>query len=187
MKIIAITGLSGSGKSTLAKFLQQNLENSIHIDYDVLNKNLMNKPENIKYAISIFSESILNEDGSLNTKMIADIIFSNKELYFAWVGHMLMECDNEVSVIIHNTNYDWLIIEHNNIMFSRFSKIADYVILAKASAGERLKRLKKRENLEKHLLKQRDKHTVLIKDVDSVYNGKNENAILQDIFNLNLK
>ncbi len=186
MKVIAITGMSGSGKSTLAKYLKENLENSIHIDYDVLNKNLMNKPENIKYAISLFSESILNEDGSLNTKLIADIIFSNSELYFAWVGHMLIECDNEVSIIVNNTNYDWLIIEHNNIMYSRFSKVADYVILAKAPIKERYKRLLNREQIDINLLKQRDKHTLLIKDVNSVYNGKNKEAILQDILNLNL-
>ena len=186
MKVIAITGMSGSGKSTLAKYLNKNLENSIHIDYDVLNKNLMQKPENIKYAISLFSESILKEDGSLNTKLIADIIFSNKELYYAWVGHMLMECDNEVSIIVNNTDYNWLIIEHNNIMFSRFSKIADYTILAKASIKERYKRLKQREDIELDLLRQRDKHTILIKDIDAIYNGKNKEIILQDILNLNL-
>lgn len=186
MKVIAITGMSGSGKSTLAKYLKDNLTNAIHIDYDVLNKNLMSKPENIKYAISLFSESILNDDGSLNTKLIADIIFSNNDLYYAWVGHMLMECDNEVSIIVQNTNYDWLIIEHNNIMFSRFSKIADYIILAKAPIKERFKRLQFREDINLNLLKQRDKHTVLIKEINSIYDGKNKEAILQDILNLNL-
>ncbi len=181
MRIIAISGKSGSGKTTLAKFLQENLENSVHINYDVLNRNLMQNKEHIDYAITLFSENILNEDGSLDRKKIADIIYCNNDLYYAWVGHMLMACDNEVNKIVKNTNYDWLIIEHANIMYSRFSKVADFTILAKACFKTRLQRLAKRDGLLLKDLKSRDRNVHLVNRYNAIYNGKNQLNILAQI------
>ena len=186
MKVIAIGGKSGSGKTTLGKFLNENLPNSILINFDLLNRNLMENSEHIKYAVTLFSENILDDDGKINKKLLADIIYCNSDLYYAWVGHMLMACDNEVNTIVKNTEYDYLIIEHANVMYSRFCKSADYVILAKASFGTRLKRLKERDGVDKKLLKLRDKNCHIVMGYNIKYNGKNEIDILNEIKKLDM-
>lgn len=83
MKIIGITGNSGSGKSYVSEFikkyyLEQNIKAEI-IDADQVAKSMQNsKAEYMRAIVREFGEDIL-EEGKLNRKKLAKIVFSNNQ------------------------------------------------------------------------------------------------------------
>ena len=83
VKIIGITGNSGSGKSYVSEFikkyyLEQNIKAEI-IDADQVAKSMQNsESEYMKSIIREFGEDIL-EEGKLNRKKLAKIVFSNNQ------------------------------------------------------------------------------------------------------------
>ena len=83
MKIIGITGNSGSGKSYVSEFikkyyLEQNIKAEI-IDADQVAKNMQNsESEYMRAIVREFGEDIL-EEGKLNRKKLAKIVFSNNQ------------------------------------------------------------------------------------------------------------
>ena len=77
--IIGITGSSGAGKSTACEILEQKYHFKI-INADKVAKELSKK--GTKYLAEIvakFGESILLENGELNRRKLADIIYQNEE------------------------------------------------------------------------------------------------------------
>ena len=79
MKIIGITGSSGSGKSTVCEILKQKYLVKI-IDADVIAKRLSTK--GTKYLAEIckvFGTDILDEQGNLNRRKLASIIYSSAQ------------------------------------------------------------------------------------------------------------
>ena len=77
--IIGITGSSGAGKSTACEILEQKYHFKI-INADKVAKELSKK--GTKYLAEIvakFGESILLENGELNRRKLADIIYQSKE------------------------------------------------------------------------------------------------------------
>ncbi len=83
MKIIGITGNSGSGKSYVSEFikkyyLEQNIKAEI-IDADQVAKSMQNsESEYMRAIVREFGEDIL-EEGKLNRKKLAKIVFSNNQ------------------------------------------------------------------------------------------------------------
>ena len=78
MTVVGITGTSGSGKSTVAGIIQQNYNAQI-IDADQIAKELTQQDtEYLRKITKTFGEEIL-ENGKLNRKKLADIIFSDKK------------------------------------------------------------------------------------------------------------
>lgn len=83
MKIIGITGNSGSGKSYVSEFikkyyLEQNIKAEI-IDADLVAKSMQNsESEYMRAIVREFGEDIL-EEGKLNRKKLAKIVFSNNQ------------------------------------------------------------------------------------------------------------
>ena len=75
---IGITGGLASGKTTAAKIIEEQGYPVIYTDD--LAKELMQKNEKIKKRIiRKFGEKVYNEDGSLNTGFLAEIVFSGSE------------------------------------------------------------------------------------------------------------
>ena len=83
MEVIGITGNSGSGKSYVSEFikkyyLEQNIKAEI-IDADQVAKSMQNsKAEYMMAIVRKFGEDIL-EEGKLNRKKLAKIVFSNNQ------------------------------------------------------------------------------------------------------------
>lgn len=83
MEVIGITGNSGSGKSYVSEFikkyyLEQNIKAEI-IDADQVAKSMQNsESEYMRAIVREFGEDIL-EEGKLNRKKLAKIVFSNNQ------------------------------------------------------------------------------------------------------------
>ena len=79
MKIIGFTGGIASGKSTVSAYLKS--KNIPVIDADIESKRVLDVGNDAYYdVIREFSDSILNEDKTVNRKKLAEIVFKDKKL-----------------------------------------------------------------------------------------------------------
>lgn len=78
MEIIGLTGGIGTGKSTVSNFLREN--NFAIVDADLISREVVEpgKPL-LKELEEAFGSEIINEDGSLNRKGLAAIVFNDVE------------------------------------------------------------------------------------------------------------
>ncbi|MDD4583144.1 MAG: dephospho-CoA kinase [Eubacteriales bacterium] len=76
MKLIGITGGIGAGKSSVSDYLIK--KGYVVLDADKVSKELLISGSPLLLHIrNLFGETILNQDGSLNRKVLSDIVFSN--------------------------------------------------------------------------------------------------------------
>ncbi len=79
MKIIGVTGTSGAGKTTLCEILNRQYGAYI-IDADRIAKRLSKKGTMYLNAIvKCFGEDILNQEGELRRKELANLIYQDEE------------------------------------------------------------------------------------------------------------
>ena len=79
MKIIGLTGGIASGKSTVSAYLKS--KNIPVIDAYIESKRVLDVGNDAYYdVIREFSDSILNEDKTVNRKKLAEIVFKDKKL-----------------------------------------------------------------------------------------------------------
>lgn len=77
MHIIGVTGAIGSGKSIVSKILSD--LGAVIIDADVLARAVTSKgSEALSELVSYFGAEILNENGELNRKKLAELAFNDK-------------------------------------------------------------------------------------------------------------
>ena len=78
MTDIAVTGGIGSGKSTVAEMLAA--KGAVHLNADAIVHELQRPGEAVFAAmVGHFGEGILGEDGTLNRRAVADIVFNDTE------------------------------------------------------------------------------------------------------------
>ena len=147
MKIIGITGSSGSGKSTLSKILGQELNARI-IDADKVVKQLQQKgTKYYKEIVETFGQEILQEDGSLNRKKLAQIIFQDelkKEILDNLTYKYVVE---EIKKQVKDAKEKYIIIDAPLLIESKLNEICDTVIAVISEKKEQIKRICKRDNI----------------------------------------
>ena len=143
---IGITGGIGSGKSTVCKLFEL-LKVPIFYADDVA-KNIMNTDNDLKQSVSKeFGSSSYSEDGLLNRKYIADIVFKNAE--------RLTVLNSLVHPAVFKAFDSWqslqsapYIIKEAALLFeSESHKMCDYSILVEAPHALKVKRVMDRDHL----------------------------------------
>lgn len=157
MKIIGITGSSGSGKSTVSKIMAEELGAKV-LDADKIVKQ-MQKPDTIyfKKIVELFGEEILQKDGSLNRRKLAEIIFQDelkKEELDKLTYKYVVE---EIKKQINNMQEEHIIIDAPLLIESKLNEICDVTIGVISSEEEQIKRICKRDNIEENEAKLRIK------------------------------
>lgn len=77
-KVIAITGIIGSGKSTVSKLLRE--RGYLVLDCDQGSRECIKKgSQGYQEMLVAFSELILDTEGNIDRKKVAEIVFSNNE------------------------------------------------------------------------------------------------------------
>ena len=165
MKIIGITGASGSGKTTVSEILNKRQDIRI-IDADKVAKSL-NTPgtdymNNIK---NVFGKSIFFDDGNLNRKELARIIYSNEkarkelnDLTFRYVGDEILKKIEELKKL----DITFIIIDAPLLIEAGLNKNCDYVIALIADDELKVKRICKRDNIDEETAKKRFSMTIRI-------------------------
>lgn len=132
MKVIGVTGNSGSGKSTVSTIIKNNLNCTV-ISADNLAKKI-NVPGSEYYekTIELFGKDILNEDGTINRRKLAPILFTDVEtkrkmnlLTSKYVGGEIEKLVNEEKA---KANNGFVVIDAPLLFECGVDKLCDYVI-----------------------------------------------------------
>ena len=157
--IIGITGGIGGGKTTFSNVLRQ--AGYQVYDADLEAKRLQNEHQDIRQQISdLFGESAYNE-GGLNRKLVAEIVFSQPD--------KLLQLNAIVHPAVKSDFLDWMkrfpnekfyFIESAILFESHFDKIVDKIILVTASESVRIERVMQRDGLTREQVVQRIKNQI---------------------------
>lgn len=75
--VVGLTGQTGAGKSTVSKIFEEN--GFMVINADLISRKVVEKGNKcLEELTEVFSEKILNEDGTLNRKLLGNMVFSDK-------------------------------------------------------------------------------------------------------------
>jgi len=159
MKIIGITGPSGAGKTTLSQILSQKY-NAYIIDADEVARKLSDDPssEYYKERLKLFGKYALKDNGQLDRKKIASIIYKSKEkrraLNKLTFKYVVEDITNQIDHV-KNLNYTYLGIDVPLLYEAKMEKICDYVIAVVAEDKDKIKRICNRDNISEELAKKR--------------------------------
>lgn len=144
--VIGITGGSGAGKTTVSdEFRKRGIE---IIDADKVARLIMepNQPC-LKETAEAFGADILNEDGSLQRKKLAKIVFSDPKsldilnrITHKYITEYFLEK-------IKNSDADIIGIDGAVLFESGINRCCDFMIGVVAEEKERVKRIVKRDNI----------------------------------------
>lgn len=183
--VIGLTGPTGSGKSSAAKLCESYGIKLVDCD-KVARKATEKGSECLKILSEVFGTEILNTDGSLNRKALANKAFSTKEntellnkTIFPFIKKLVLnEIDTEKVLLDAPTLFESGI---NSICFKTVAVLADSDI--------RLKRIIKRDNLTETEAKKRmsaGKSDNFYKENADyiIYNNSDEQTFLKNFENV---
>ena len=148
MKLIAITGGIGSGKSTVSHALEA--MGFIVYDCDSQAKRLTDcSPEILSRIAAEISPTALNDDGTLNRKALADIVFNDSSSLGCLnaIVHSAVLNDIRQWIECHRNSQALLFIETAILYQSGLDKLVDEVWHVEAPKNIRLTRVMQRNNL----------------------------------------
>lgn len=154
MTLIGITGGIGSGKSTFSKVIET-LGYKVY-NCDIQAKYLMISDEKLKQEITKLFGTNAYIDNKLNNKYIAELVFNNKKLLEALNQAVHPAVKRDIAKWeLENITDDFLFIESAILIESGFNTITNYSINITAPESLRIKRVCKRDNIDKQSVKNR--------------------------------
>ncbi len=190
--LIGITGGIGSGKSTVSQIFEK--EGFVVLNADIIAKNIMQEDEKIIYEIkkSFGEKSYIR--GELNTRYLAEIVFSNKEKIkkINSIVHpsMIKKINEEAKIL--NEKHNIIFVEAALIFEANMQNIFDYILMVTADEDIRINRVQLRdedkiENIKKRIDSQiNDKEKISKSHFVIENNGNLEELKSKTIFFLNL-
>lgn len=156
-KIIGLTGGIGSGKTTIVNYIASK-GIPVYIADDGGRK-VMQKAEVIKEINALFKGTVLLENGQLNREKIAALVFENKSLLKGLnkIVHPAVAQDFN-NFLDQNCNAQ-IIVKEAAILFESGSyKDCDATILITAPVETRIKRVMKRDGIDREAVLKRMKN-----------------------------
>lgn len=143
--VVGLTGQTGAGKSTVSKVFAEN--GFYVIDADRVARKVMDKGNDCLGEITLsFGTGVLNPDGTLDRKALANIVFNNKlrldKLNSITYPYIL----SEISRQIENTD-GFILLDAPTLFESGADKMCDIIVSVTADPQIRKKRIIKRDNL----------------------------------------
>jgi dephospho-CoA kinase len=144
-RIIGLTGGIGSGKSTVASYIASK-GIPVYIA-DEQAKKLMDSKRIQSKIQAIFTENILNENGTLDRKKIATIVFTNPEKLVSLNAIVHPEVKKHFTNWLRKNKDASFVIKEVAILFETGGNVfCDKVILITAPEEIRIERAMKRDN-----------------------------------------
>ena len=169
MKKILVVGLTGglaTGKTTVAKIFKT-LGATI-IDADKIAKEMV-KPNSLVWqkVIDYFGKEILNDDLTINRKILAGLIFNNelqrKKLNEIMHPAIIHEIEQKIS--IHRSSpASIIIIDAPLLIEANMVSMVDKLIVVMASEETQIKRVIRRDDLSEEMAKKRICTQILLKE-----------------------
>lgn len=148
--IIGITGNSGTGKTSFCKAIVENIKNKTMslLDADKIAKELSVPGENyFKEIVILFGKEILTDEGTINRKKLADIIFADSlkrgNLDKITYKYVVEETKKRISKIKTD-----IIIDAPLLIESGLNEICDIVISTICDRKTKIERICVRDNID---------------------------------------
>ena len=143
--IIGLTGPTGSGKSTASQKISE--LGFFTVNCDKLARVAVEKgSQGLADLVSVFGVGILNEDGCLNRKALAQTAFKTKEntelLNKTLLPHIVKLVKNEC------TKSDKILLDAPTLFESGINSICDATIAVLSDENLRIKRIIERDNID---------------------------------------
>ena len=147
--IIGITGSSGAGKSTICEFLENEYEVKV-LNADKIARKLSQKGTSyVIDIIKIFGKGIVDEEGELKRRKLAEIIYSNskkrEKLNKCTFKYIIKEIEKRLDKIDDNTTK---IIDAPLLFESKLNEKCDKVIGIIAKREIQIERIVARDNID---------------------------------------
>lgn len=157
MIIIGLCGGSGSGKGAVSKIFYEHGIPSI--DTDAVYRELtVPGAQLLETLSSIFGNSVINSDGSLNRKKLSAIVFSDTEkhkLLNSVTHKAILEESEKIITSYKNDGYPGVIVDAPLLFESGFNKKCDIIIAVTAPPEIRIRRITARDSITAEAAKQR--------------------------------
>ena len=163
--IIGLTGGIATGKSTAAKYLES--KGAVVIDADQISHQLTEKGKKAwKLVVNEFGEEFLKENGELNRKKLAEIIFSDprQRKKLESLLHPLIIYEMKEKAYYYLEENKTVIFMAPLLFEVGLNHFCDQNWVISSSRNEQLKRLKKRDNLNKKEALKRIKSQIPLKE-----------------------
>ncbi len=150
MLIVGLTGGIGSGKTAVSN-LFENLGVPV-IDTDVIARQLVNNNTSVlNEIISVFGQTILKPNGTLDRKKLAQVIFHQKEEKQLLENILHPRIRIEVNSKIQSFNSDtappqYIIVVIPLLFETGFRDLIDRILVVISDAKTRIERVKQRDN-----------------------------------------
>jgi len=147
--IIGLTGGIGSGKTSVMKHIESLGYNVYYTDE--VAKKIMSEKEVVILVNSIFDENVIQEDGHLNRKRIAEIVFSNPEKLKELNNIIHPKVAADFEKFVSKLDENEIVIKESAILFESKSNVnCNYVVLVTAPLEVRINRVIKRDGISRN-------------------------------------
>ena len=147
--IVGLTGQTGAGKSTVSKIFAENGFSVINAD-NIARLVVEKGTKCLNEIIELFGSHILNNDGSLNRKSLADIVFSDKKklemLNTITYPYITGEILNQINNFSENGKR-LILLDAPTLFESRADDFCEIIISVISDADIREQRIIKRDGL----------------------------------------
>ena len=185
-KLVGLTGKTGAGKSTVSALLKE--KGAYIIDGDIVARKVFDIDETILPKLIAAFGDILNEDNSVNRKLLAQKAFSSPENTQLLNSVMHPAINNIIKTQADNAfgKYDVVIVDAAAIIESGFADECDMLVVVTAPLEIRKQRIISRDSLSEtdamiRINGQKDDSFYLSKADFVINNNGNKNELKQQL------
>ena len=184
--VVGLTGPTGAGKSSVSEMLRE-WEGIVVIDADQISRQVVQKGKRCLVDLAVeFSPLIIDADGNLNRKKLAQVVFSDIEklrtlnrIIFPYIGE---EFDIEIKKAQQN-GARAIFLDAPTLFESGADKLCDKIVAVLSHRDKRFERIVSRDNMtpEEATRRMRSQHD------DEYYLSRADHVIYNDATKVELR
>lgn len=173
--LIGLIGKSGTGKSTISLLLKEQDKNIQILEVDKIGHASHNDPIVRKKLLNYFGNEIFNEDGTVNRKKLATIVFNDSDMMSKLYDATSEFIENKIEEFIISNEI--VVLDYALLPNSRFYELCDLKILVTSPISIRCERIMKRDNITKEKFLEREANSMDYSNLSFDYTISNDNNI----------